>query len=57
MIDLVIEQRRRDFGGFEVGRVLPFAQRQMSGPVSGRALSTLTAPVAAWEKANSTCCS
>ena len=32
MIDLVIEQRRRDLGGFEVGRVLPFAQRRMVGP-------------------------
>jgi redox-sensitive bicupin YhaK (pirin superfamily) len=32
MIDLVIEQRRRDLGGFEVGRVLPFAKRRMVGP-------------------------
>ena len=33
MIDLVIEQRRRDLGGgMEVGRVLPFAQRRMVGP-------------------------
>ncbi|MGA2397825.1 MAG: pirin family protein [Steroidobacteraceae bacterium] len=32
MIDLVIEQRRRDLGGFEVGRVLPAAQRRMVGP-------------------------
>lgn len=32
MIDLVIEQRRRDLGGFEVGRVLPSAQRRMVGP-------------------------
>jgi hypothetical protein len=32
MIDLVIEQRRRDIGGFEVGRVLPAAQRRMVGP-------------------------
>src|SRR5277367_5538030 len=31
-IDLVIEQRRRDLGGFEVGRVLPAAQRRMVGP-------------------------
>jgi redox-sensitive bicupin YhaK (pirin superfamily) len=31
-IDLVIEQRRRDLGGFEVGRVLPSAQRRMVGP-------------------------
>jgi hypothetical protein len=32
MIELVIDQRRRDLGGFEVGRVLPFAQRRMLGP-------------------------
>jgi redox-sensitive bicupin YhaK (pirin superfamily) len=32
MVDLVIEQRRRDLGGFEVGRVLPYAKRQMVGP-------------------------
>ncbi len=32
MIDLVIEQRRRDLGGFEVGRALPFAARRMVGP-------------------------
>jgi redox-sensitive bicupin YhaK (pirin superfamily) len=33
MIELVIGQRRRDLGGgFEVGRVLPFAQRRMVGP-------------------------
>ena len=32
MIDLVIEQRRRSLGGFEVGRVLPFAKRRMIGP-------------------------
>lgn len=32
MLELVIEQRRRDLGGFEVGRVLPFAQRRMVGP-------------------------
>lgn len=32
MIDLVIAQRQRDLGGFEVGRVLPFAQRRMVGP-------------------------
>ena len=32
MIDLVIPQRRRDLGGFEVGRVLPFAKRRMVGP-------------------------
>ena len=32
MIDLLIRQRRRDLGGFEVGRVLPCTQRRMVGP-------------------------
>ena len=32
MIDLVIEARSRDLGGFIVGRVLPFAQRRSIGP-------------------------
>ena len=32
MIELVIVQRRKDLGGFEVGRVLPFAKRRMVGP-------------------------
>jgi redox-sensitive bicupin YhaK (pirin superfamily) len=33
MIELVIEQRRRDLGGgLGVGRVLPFAKRRMVGP-------------------------
>jgi redox-sensitive bicupin YhaK (pirin superfamily) len=32
MIELVIAQRRRNLGGFEVGRVLPFAARRMVGP-------------------------
>ena len=32
MIELVIDQRRRDLGGFEVGRVLPYAKRRMVGP-------------------------
>ena len=32
MIETVIDTRRRDLGGFEVGRVLPFAQRRMVGP-------------------------
>lgn len=33
MIDLVIEQRRKSLGGgFEVGRLLPFARRRMVGP-------------------------
>ncbi|MFP5515507.1 MAG: pirin family protein [Alphaproteobacteria bacterium] len=32
MLELVIEQRRKSLGGFEVGRVLPFVQRRMVGP-------------------------
>jgi redox-sensitive bicupin YhaK (pirin superfamily) len=32
MIELMINERRRDLGGFEVGRVLPFAKRRMVGP-------------------------
>ncbi len=33
MIDMIIEQRRRDLGsGLEVGRVLPYAKRRMVGP-------------------------
>src|ERR1700744_1806783 len=32
MIELVIDARRRDLGGFMVGRVLPFAKRRMVGP-------------------------
>jgi redox-sensitive bicupin YhaK (pirin superfamily) len=32
MIELVIDQRRRDLGGFEVGRILPFARRRRVGP-------------------------
>lgn len=32
MLELVIDQRRRDLGGFEVGRVLPWAKRRMVGP-------------------------
>jgi redox-sensitive bicupin YhaK (pirin superfamily) len=32
MIELVIDQRRRNLGSFEVGRVLPFAKRRMVGP-------------------------
>jgi hypothetical protein len=31
-IEMVIEGRRRDLGGFEVGRVLPWAKRRMVGP-------------------------
>jgi len=31
-IELVIPQRRRDLGGFEVGRVLPHSKRRMVGP-------------------------
>lgn len=33
MVEMVIEQRRRDLGGgIEVGRILPFAKRRMVGP-------------------------
>jgi hypothetical protein len=32
MIDLVIDARRRDLGGFEVGRVLPYHSHRMVGP-------------------------
>ena len=32
MLELVIEQRRRDLGGFEVGRVLPYGGGKMVGP-------------------------
>jgi redox-sensitive bicupin YhaK (pirin superfamily) len=32
MIELVIDQRRKDLGGFEVGRVLPFHGHRMVGP-------------------------
>ena len=32
MIEQVIEARRRDLGGFEVGRLLPYGQRPMIGP-------------------------
>lgn len=33
MIELIIDKRKRDLGGgFEVGRVLPFAKRRMVGP-------------------------
>jgi redox-sensitive bicupin YhaK (pirin superfamily) len=32
MLEHVIDQRRRDLGGFEVGRVLPFGSRRMVGP-------------------------
>ena len=32
MLERVIEQRRRDLGGFEVGRVLPSGARRMVGP-------------------------
>jgi redox-sensitive bicupin YhaK (pirin superfamily) len=32
VIELVIEARRRDLGGFEVARVLPYAKRRMVGP-------------------------
>ncbi|MDQ2702425.1 MAG: pirin family protein [Pseudomonadota bacterium] len=32
MIEHIIQQRTRDLGSFEVGRVLPFAKRRMVGP-------------------------
>ena len=32
MIELLIDPRRRNLGGFEVGRVLPSAKRRMVGP-------------------------
>jgi redox-sensitive bicupin YhaK (pirin superfamily) len=32
MLEAVIDQRRKDLGGFEVGRVLPHARRRMVGP-------------------------
>ncbi|RZJ38919.1 MAG: pirin family protein, partial [Brevundimonas sp.] len=32
MIELIIDARRKDLGGFEVGRVLPFHSRRMVGP-------------------------
>jgi redox-sensitive bicupin YhaK (pirin superfamily) len=32
MIELVIDQRRRNIGSFEVGRLLPSSQRRMVGP-------------------------
>lgn len=32
MLEMVIDQRRRSLGGFDVGRVLPFQKRRMVGP-------------------------
>ena len=32
MIELLIDQRPRNIGAFEVGRVLPFARHRMVGP-------------------------
>jgi redox-sensitive bicupin YhaK (pirin superfamily) len=32
MIEMMIDARRKDLGGFEVGRILPFARRRMVGP-------------------------
>ena len=32
MIDLVFDARRKDLGGFEVGRILPVAKHRMVGP-------------------------
>jgi len=31
-VEMIIEPRRRDLGGFAVGRVLPYARRRMVGP-------------------------
>ena len=31
-VEMLIEPRRRDLGGFSVGRVLPYAKRRMVGP-------------------------
>ncbi len=31
-IDIIIEPRKRDLGGFSVGRILPYAKRRMVGP-------------------------
>ncbi|MEQ8748629.1 MAG: hypothetical protein RIC52_02535, partial [Amphiplicatus sp.] len=31
-VEIIIEKRKRDLGGFFVGRVLPFAKRRMVGP-------------------------
>ena len=32
MIEMVIDARKKDLGGFEVGRILPFHARRMVGP-------------------------
>jgi redox-sensitive bicupin YhaK (pirin superfamily) len=32
MLEMAIEQRRKDLGGFVVGRLLPFARKRMVGP-------------------------
>ncbi len=32
MLELVIDSRKKDLGGFEVARVLPFAKQRMVGP-------------------------
>ena len=32
MIEMMIPQRRRGLGGFDVGRVVPAAERRMVGP-------------------------
>lgn len=32
MLEMVIDQRRHDLGGLEVGRVLPYSQRRTVGP-------------------------
>lgn len=51
MIELVIDARRKDLGGFEVGRVLPFHARPMVGPFifldqMGPAATSSTRPAA-----------
>ena len=33
MIELIIDSKRKDLGGFEVGRILPFAKHRMVGPL------------------------
>ena len=47
MIELVIDGRRKDLGGFEVGRILPFAKKRMVWPEarsSGEVRSEWTMP-------------
>jgi hypothetical protein len=37
-VELVIEPRSRDYGGFTVRRILPYAKRRMVGPMLPRKL-------------------